>query len=164
MDTPRLTIVIPAYNENRRIVPTLDAVLKAAHMAELEVIVVDDGSADDTAGAVQPFARTHPQVHVIRYEQNRGKGHAVRTGMLAAKGRVVLFADADGSTPMTELSKVLGPIEAGEADVAIGSRSLPDSDRAKRQPMQRHFMGWVFRQLVRGDFLVEGLNGACCGC
>lgn len=162
MAEPALTIVIPAYNENRRIVPTLDAVHKATLMAELEVIVVDDGSTDDTVGAVRPFASTHPQVRVIRYERNRGKGYAVRTGMLAANGRIVLFADADGSTPMTELPKVLGPVESGQVDIAIGSRALPESDRARRQPMPRHFMGWTFRQLVR-LILMRGFSDTQCG-
>jgi dolichyl-phosphate beta-glucosyltransferase len=161
---PRLSLVIPAYNERGRIGSTLEAA--AAYFAEEgidgELVVVDDGSGDGTADLVGRYAQTHPAVRLLRNDRNHGKGYTVRRGMLDAQGAVVLFCDADGSTPMGEATKLLGLIESGQADVAIGSRELPESDLARPQPWHRRAMGWVFRQLVR-MIAVRGFRDTQCG-
>jgi len=129
---------------------------------EGEVIVVDDGSRDETAARVGAFARAHPEVKLLRNESNRGKGHSVRRGMLAARGSLRLFCDADGSTPFTEARKLFARLEGGQADVAIGSREMPDSDVARPQPRYRRAMGWVFRKLVAA-LVVRGYRDTQCG-
>jgi len=143
----RLSLVIPAYNEEKRIGQTLRVV--EAYLArqdyEAEVVVVDDGSRDATASVAQAVS---PEVHLITYQPNRGKGHAVRTGMLAAAGDYRVFYDADGSTPIDELEKLWPRFEAG-ADVVIGSRSLPDSDVQVRQHLLRQSMGRTFNVFVK---------------
>ena len=162
--TPQLSVVIPAYNESRRIGPTLDATLAFLGQAGLdgEVIVVDDGSADDTAALVTRYAESHPCVRLLQNGSNRGKGYSVRHGALDARGEVVLFSDADGSTPLSETPKLLAALEAEGADVAIGSRELPGSDLAVPQPRHRRAMGWVFRNLVR-LIVVRGFRDTQCG-
>jgi len=122
MDT--LSIVIPAFNEARRLPPTLKALREclATLPLDTEVVVVDDGSTDDTAGVCKALLQSWPALRVLRYEGNRGKGHAVRYGMLRARGSIRILIDADGSTPATELSKLIDPLRAGTADVVIGSR------------------------------------------
>lgn len=159
-----LSIVIPAYNESRRIGATLDAALAylAGSHTRGEVIVVDDGSRDETAALVARYAETHPAVRLLRNGCNRGKGYTVRHGVLEARGEVVLFCDADGSTPMGEASKLLAVIEAGGAEAAIGSRALPKSDLARPQPWFRRAMGWGFRNLVR-LLVVRGFRDTQCG-
>jgi len=116
---PDLSIVIPAYNEADRLTPTLrdyvaycDASGRAA-----EVIVVDDGSLDATSVVVERFAAEHPQVRLIRLAENRGKGYAVRSGVVNARGKLVLFADADGATPLAEIERLEAALRDG-ADLA----------------------------------------------
>lgn len=159
-----LSIIIPAYNESRRLANTLGAAL--AYFADSglagELIVVDDGSSDGTAEIVESYATSHPQVRLLRNDGNRGKGYSVRRGMLEARGRVALFSDADESTPLTEASKLLAAIESGEADVAIASRELPASDLARPQARHRRVLGWFFRQLVR-LIVVRGFRDTQCG-
>jgi len=158
-----LSVVIPAYNEAANIRSTLEAAL--AFLGEEgggEVIVVDDGSTDETGAVVEALAREHPQVRLLRNERNRGKGHAVRRGVLEAKGRLILFCDADGSTPFSEARKLFARLESGEADIAIGSREMPDSDLARPQPRYRRVMGWVFRRLVAA-LVVRGFRDTQCG-
>ena len=143
----RLSLVIPAYNEEERIGETLrdvDAYL-ARQDYEAEVVVVDDGSGDATASAAQAAS---PEVRLITYQPNRGKGHAVRTGMRAAAGDYRVFYDADGSTPIHEIERLWPRFEAG-ADVVIGSRSLPDSDVQVRQHILRQSMGRTFNVFVK---------------
>src|SRR5262245_50079405 len=135
---PQLTIVIPAYNESARLGKMVGAILEYLNKANSssELIVVDDGSSDDTK-AVAENAMTNPGTvasRVIRYEPNRGKGFAVRTGLLAASGEVALFSDADLSTPITETPKLVDPISAGDCDVAFGSRALNRSLIGVHQP------------------------------
>jgi len=166
MEAPalQLSIVIPAYNEGHRVGATLDAV--AAFLAERgiagEVVVVDDGSDDDTAEVVARYAESHPQVRLLRNERNRGKGYSVRKGVLASRGSVVLFCDADGSAPIGEAPKLLALLEAGDADVVVGSRALPGSDLVRPQPWPRRLMGWVFRNLVR-LVVMRGFRDTQCG-
>src|SRR5271169_2078702 len=119
------SIVIPAYNESGRIRPTLDALLR--HMQEqkwdAEILVVNDGSRDDTAQIVREYGKVHPQILLVENPGNRGKGYSVRNGMLHARGDISLFTDADLSSPLTEAQKLFDAIRQG-ADIAIGSRWL----------------------------------------
>ncbi|MFQ5811381.1 MAG: dolichyl-phosphate beta-glucosyltransferase, partial [Armatimonadota bacterium] len=124
----------------------------AAYLAEAdlshELIVVDDGSADGTAEVAGQRPGAHLAVRLLRNEVNRGKGYSVRRGMQEAHGELILFADADNSTPIEELEKLLAAIEQG-ADVAIGSRGLPESVLEVRQPPYREYMGRLFNLMVR---------------
>jgi len=142
-----LSLVIPAYNEASRIGATLHLVepYLAAQSYTSEIIVVDDGSEDDTVELVKSL---YPSVQVIQYQPNRGKGYAVRTGMEAASGAYKVFYDADGSTPIEELEKLWPRFDDG-ADIVIGSRSLPDSDVQVRQHVIRESMGRIFNRFVK---------------
>jgi dolichyl-phosphate beta-glucosyltransferase len=140
-------LVIPAYNEAGRIGKTLRDCLDyfGRQDYQFEVVVVDDGSRDGTGDLVR---REFPNVRVISYTPNRGKGYAVKQGMLGAQGRFRLFYDADGSTPISEVDRVWGPFAEG-AEVVIGSRSLPNSQVELRQNPLREFMGRTFNRLTR---------------
>ncbi len=153
---------MPAYNEQARITLTLVKTLDHLdqHHPGAEVIVVDDGSTDDTARLVEQFAARDPRVQLLRQERNRGKGAAVRRGMLAARGEHVLFMDADLSTPIEELDKLLA--YTPDAEVVIGSRGLAESDLRIRQPFPRELMGRVFNFLVR-SVLMGGFKDTQCG-
>jgi glycosyltransferase involved in cell wall biosynthesis len=144
---PRLSLVVPAYNEERRLPATLETI--NAYLGGLggdsELFVVDDGSTDGTAAAVAETARRWPRTRLLQYS-HRGKGHAVKQGMLAATGDYLLLSDADLSVPLEELARFLPP--ATEADVVIGSRELPGAQRLG-EPAFRHLMGRVFNRLVR---------------
>jgi glycosyltransferase involved in cell wall biosynthesis len=150
---PQLTIVVPAYNEAARLGKTVITVLDylKQHNPSSELIVVDDGSSDDTS-AVAENAIANPgsiNARVIRYEPNRGKGFAVRTGLLAASGDIALFSDADLSTPMTETPKLVEPITSGRADLTFGSRALDRSLIGVHQSWRREQGGRIFNLLVR---------------
>jgi dolichyl-phosphate beta-glucosyltransferase len=163
MASPVLSFVIPAYNEERRLGPTLSATsayLDARGLAA-EVIVVDDGSSDGTVAVVQEHAARDPRIRVIAQGRNRGKGAAVRAGMLAATGARVLFMDADLATPLEELVKLEAALDAG-ADVAIGSRGLSTSQLEVRQHPLREAMGRSFNLMVRA-LAVGGFNDTQCG-
>ena len=125
-----------------------------------EIIVVDDGSTDDTAAAVASIAASEQRLRLLRNDTNRGKGFTVRRGMLDAAGDVVLFSDADLSTPIEEYDKLLGFLDDNE--LVIASRSLPDSDVAVRQPAYREMMGRVFNVFVQ-VLLVRGVIDTQCG-
>lgn len=161
---PALSIVIPAYNESADIEATLEAAEATLRHADLrgEIIVVDDGSRDATAQLAARYAEGHPSVRLMRNERNRGKGYSVRRGILEARGEIVLFTDADSSTPLSEMHKLLAAIRSGGADGAIGSRALPESSIERPQPWFRRTMGWVFRQLVR-MFILPGFRDTQCG-
>lgn len=150
---PDISIVIPAYNESERLGDPLKTILEFVSTAGLnvEVIVVDDGSSDDTANVAERVFQTKPelQTNVIRYEKNRGKGFAVKTGLLAAKADVALFSDADLSTPIEEMSKLVDPILNGECDVTFGSRALDRSLIGTRQPWRREQGGRVMNFIIR---------------
>ena len=150
---PSLTIVIPAYNEKARIGATLEkiCVYVSASIPGTEIIVVDDGSADATADVARETLGGWPELDskVIRYEENRGKGFAVRTGFSEARGGIVLFSDADLSTPIDELPKLVDPIRDGNYDVCFGSRALDRSLIGVHQPWRREQGGKVFNLLVR---------------
>jgi glycosyltransferase involved in cell wall biosynthesis len=161
---PELSIIIPAYNEQRRLGPTLERItvyLQARDFAS-EIIVVDDGSSDDTAGLAREIldASAVPG-RVIVNEQNRGKGYSVRRGMTESEGRIGLFSDADLSTPIEHEADLRAAIDAG-ADVAIGSRALRDSELVIRQPPMRQIAGRMF-SLVQRSILGSGIRDTQCG-
>lgn len=153
MNPPPLTVVIPAFNEARRLTDNLLALLQylQAYRPAAELIVVDDGSNDGTARVAQEFFAQHPNLtaRVIRFPENHGKGHAVRAGLLGAQAPIALFSDADLSTPITELPKIVEPIEAGKCDLVLGSRALDRSLIGHRQPWRREQGGKVFNAIVR---------------
>lgn len=150
---PTLSIIIPAFDEEFRVGETIRQILGFIKKENLsaELIVVDDGSRDATFDVAKKTAAEFPDVktQVIRYEKNRGKGFAVRTGLMAAVGEIALFSDADLSTPIEELSKLIEPIRLGEYDVTFGSRALDRSLIGTRQPWRREQGGKVFNLLVR---------------
>jgi len=150
---PDVSIVIPAYNESERLGQPLQTILDFVSSKGLnaEVIVVDDGSGDDTAKvAERVFARVPGvQSNVIRYENNRGKGFAVKTGLLEAQADVALFSDADLSTPIEEMPKLVDPILAGAFDVTFGSRALDRSLIGTHQPWRREQGGRVMNAIIK---------------
>jgi glycosyltransferase involved in cell wall biosynthesis len=147
---PTYSIVIPAYNEGRRLGATLGKVLAYVHAQEwnAEVIVVNDGSRDNTADLVRQFAARDTALRLIENPGNRGKGYSVRNGMLNARGRILLFSDADLSSPIAEAPKLFQALEAG-ADIAIGSRWLRAETQTQRQPLHRQLFGRIFNLLLR---------------
>jgi glycosyltransferase involved in cell wall biosynthesis len=144
------SFVIPAYNESARIGPTLDEVLRYTEEQnwDAEIVVVDDGSTDDTAEIVRGYGKRHAQVLLVENPGNRGKGYSVRNGMLHARGEIRLFTDADLSSPMTEARKLFEAIARG-ADVAIGSRWLRAELQTERQPLYRQALGRIFNVALR---------------
>jgi dolichyl-phosphate beta-glucosyltransferase len=151
--TVSLSVVIPAYNEAVRLGNTLRAVVDylRQYAPDAEVIVVDDGSSDRTAElARQALRNARPlRTSVISYKSNLGKGRAVRLGLLAGRGDVTLFSDADLSTPITEAPKLIDPIVNGECDVTFGSRALERQLIGVHQPWRREQGGRVFNLVVR---------------
>jgi len=150
---PRLSIVVPAYNEAARLNVTLPTILAYLNDArrDAELIVVDDGSEDETAAVAEKCVAGAGAVkmRVIRYQENRGKGYAVRRGLLEARANIVLFSDADLSTPITETSKLVDPIRQGKCDLTFGSRALDRSLIGVHQPWRREQGGRVFNLIVR---------------
>jgi len=147
---PRLSIVIPAYNESARIDGTLSRVLWCVEERgwDAEVLVVDDGSSDDTPAIVQKWMRRYPRLHMVRNPGNRGKGYSVRNGLLQAAGEIVMFTDADLSSPIEEAELLIAAIDEG-ADVAIGSRWLDRQKQTIHQPLYRRFFGRCFNKVTR---------------
>jgi dolichyl-phosphate beta-glucosyltransferase len=146
----RYSIIIPAYNESQRIVPTLNRVLTyvAERQWDAEIIVVNDGSIDETAKIVQGYVERNAIMRLIENPGNRGKGYSVRNGMLNARGELLLFSDADLSSPIEESPKLFEAIERG-ADVAIGSRWLRSDLQTVRQPLHRQLFGRIFNLVLR---------------
>jgi dolichyl-phosphate beta-glucosyltransferase len=144
------SIVIPAYNEGGRLAATLEQVLGYVRRQawDAEIIVVNDGSRDNTADIVRSLAERNAQLRLVENPGNRGKGYSVRHGMLEAKGEIIVFSDADLSSPIEEMPKLLQAIEAG-ADIAIGSRWLQAELQTNRQSLHRQFFGRVFNALNR---------------
>lgn len=162
-ETDFLSVVVPAYNEASRIGPTLERIAEYLQGAfgSYEIIVVDDGSTDETSAVVQDMEPRLSAIRLIRYTPNTGKGHAVRTGCLASKGNLLLISDADLSTPIEEIEKLLAFIDDG-FDVAIGSRGLQQSDVVVRQSWHREKMGKMFNLLVR-LLTIGGIRDTQCG-
>lgn len=160
-----LSVVIPAYNEQARIESTLRAVTAyfATTPYTYELLVVDDGSRDGTVAVVETFIAQHDladRACVVPLGTNRGKGAAVRAGVLRATGEYVLFTDADNSTPIEEIEKFLDAIE--EVDVVIGSRYMTDSNVEKKQPWHRIVLSRL-ANLVITVFLIDGIKDTQCG-
>lgn len=149
---PEVSIVIPAYNESERLIAPLGKLLDfAASSGDIEIVVVDDGSADGTAAIARETAKEKPavSVNVIRYDKNRGKGFAVKTGLQAAQADFALITDADLSTPIEEMEKLVAPIREGKFDVAFGSRALDRSLIGTHQPWFREQGGRVVNFMIR---------------
>jgi glycosyltransferase involved in cell wall biosynthesis len=150
MAHPELSIVVPAYNESSRIESALERVMSCVTEQgwDAEVLVVDDGSTDDTAEIVQRWMQRHPRLHLVQNPGNRGKGYSVRNGLLQAAGDIVMFTDADLSAPMEEAERLIAAIRDG-ADVAIGSRWLDRARQTIHQPLYRQFFGRCFNWITR---------------
>jgi dolichyl-phosphate beta-glucosyltransferase len=158
-----ISIVIPAFNEEDRILPTLrmiDDYLRD-RVRGYEIIVVDDGSSDNTMKVVRSECGRLKSVRLLSNEANRGKGFSVRRGVMGARHDLVLVSDADLSTPIEEVSKFLPWVEKGY-DVVIGSRALKESDIIRRQPWYRQTMGKTFNLLVR-IVVLGGFHDTQCG-
>jgi dolichyl-phosphate beta-glucosyltransferase len=157
-----LSIVIPAHDEALRIGPTLDRILSWADRRSfpVEVLVVDDGSADDTTGVVARRARGEPRLSAVGYPGNRGKGFAVGFGVERSSGDLILVTDADLSTPIEFFDGLLRALR--DADIAIASRAHPASRVPRRQPFYRETMGRVFNVLVR-SMVMNGFRDTQCG-
>src|SRR6266511_2147769 len=159
----RLSLVVPAYNERARLAPTLE--LLSAHLArsghhDAEVIVVDDGSTDGTADLVRDWARRWPALRLIQLATNQGKGAAVRAGILASRGDVVGFADADLSAPIEQLELLLHDLE--DVEIAILSRALPGARIERHQSRARETMGKLYGLLAE-LLVIRGVPDAQCG-
>ena len=150
---PDVSIVVPAFDEQDRLGASLSKILEYVSRERLaaELIVVDDGSSDGTADVARAAASHFSEIKttVIRYEQNRGKGFAVRTGLLAAAADIALFSDADLSTPIEELPKLVDPIRAGDFDVTFGSRAIDRSLIGNHQPWRREQGGKVMNLVIK---------------
>jgi glycosyltransferase involved in cell wall biosynthesis len=148
---PELSIVIPAFNEALRLPATLErigAYLKTCGR-EAEVLVVDDGSRDRTAAVAESFRDQIPTLRVAPNGVNRGKGYSVRHGVQEARGRIVLFTDADLSAPIEEAGKLIDALNVQNCDVAIGSRAVDRSLITVHESRFREFAGIVFNKIVR---------------
>lgn len=161
MSRPALSVVIPAYDEAERLPVTLRRIGEylEGHARDAEILVVDDGSRDGTAE--RAVAASAGRARVLRNERNRGKGYSVRRGMLAAAGARRLMTDADLSTPIEELERLMERLDAGY-DIAIGSRALSGSRVEVHQPRFRESVGRVFNLLVQ-LLVLPGLHDTQCG-
>ena len=151
MKPSKYSIVIPAYNEASRLPRTLQPILAfiKAKSWEAEVIVVNDGSTDATADVVREFSRQHAAVCLVDNQVNQGKGRSIRDGVKLATGDIILFADADNSTPIEDAELLVQAIEDG-ADIAIGSRWVDRKLQVQPQPWYRRLNGRVYNLLLRG--------------
>ena len=157
---PKLSIVIPAYNERERIVATIGAI--ASHVSDLgfpwELLIADDGSKDDTVALCEELHLANLQV--LKTLQNGGKGRAVQRGMLAARGQYVLFADADNSTPIEEVSKLLKRLESDGYEVAVGSRAADGAAEGKKSLLRKVLSGGL-RWMVKYLFFIPVRDTQC---
>ena len=160
---PHLSVVIPAYNEAERIGGTMERMLAYfdSQALDVEILVVDDGSSDATQDVVRTAIGAHTNVRILHYDGNRGKGFAVRYGMVRAAGEYVLFSDADESTPIREVEKLYAAIRDGQ-DVAIGSRDVAGSKLTRHQSRLREAGGKLFNRFVQ-MLAVPGIHDTQCG-
>lgn len=156
----QISVVIPAYNEAERLGATLRRAVEylARRGDSYEILVVDDGSRDRTVEVAEAFSGDG--VRVIRHERNRGKGGAIKTGIIASRGVEVLLSDADSSTPIEELEKLERRLD--EAPVVLGSRAVAGADIRQHQPIYREIMGKTFNLIIRMAG-VRGVNDTQCG-
>jgi len=147
---PTYSIVIPAYNESARLAASLERVIAylQAQNWDAELLVINDGSRDSTAEIIRGFSVKNPAVRLIENPGNRGKGYSVRNGMLNAHGEILIFSDADLSSPIEEAPKLIAALNSG-ADIAIGSRWLRSETQTQRQPLHRQLFGRIFNLLLR---------------
>jgi len=157
---PYLSVIIPAYNEEHRLPSTLKSVLDWLSRQNFlfEVIVVDDGSSDNTAKVVRKIAQHEPRLLVKSYPENRGKGYAVKIGMLKARGKLRLFMDADSATPIWELKKLLPHIK--DFEIVIGSRKQLDS-KVKPPPRLRKFISYLSGILIKALLDLDIKDSQC---
>ena len=159
MESLQLSVVIPAFNEEDRLGDSLDLIVRflEARGKSFEVVVVDDGSSDGTSSVAGGFRS--PPVELHRLSRNRGKGAALRAGVLQTRGDWVLLCDADLSTPIEDLEKL--EARADEADLILGSRAVADSNVTENQPLYRELMGKTFNTILRTLALVEQKDTQC---
>lgn len=156
-------VIVPAFNEEARIASSLRRIVEyySTQKYTWHVTVISDGSSDGTDALVSEFAAQHPEISLITYQPNRGKGYAVRRGMLEVEGDLLLFCDADLATPQEETEKLLAHIELG-ADIAIGSRPMRESRLERRQPWYRELFGRLANGLVQ-LLAIRGIQDTQCG-
>ena len=162
----KLSVIVPAYNEESRIGETLERIARyldsrktARRGFDYEIIVVDDGSTDRTAESVRSMMRARAEIRLISYRRNMGKGFALKRGMLAATGDLVLLCDADLATPIEEFERLLPWVFS--YDIVIGSRALPGALIAPRQPRWRELAGKTGNLIVRA-LAVRGIRDTQC--
>ncbi len=163
MDQPSLAVIIPAYNEQERIGPTLTRVAEyfANYPETWQVFVISDGSSDNTNQVVEQFASNNPNFALLAYSPNRGKGYAVRHGMLQVQADFILFSDADLAAPIEEITKLQAALN-DKVGIAIGSRPLKESTLEIRQPWYREMLGRAFNKAVQ-LLAVKGIDDTQCG-
>ncbi|MBU0981132.1 glycosyltransferase family 2 protein [Patescibacteria group bacterium] len=156
-----LSVIIPAYNESKRLKKTLEEALSffSDKFENFEIILVDDGSTDETLISINSY-RSNPNLRIITYSENRGKGYAIKQGVLAARGEIVLFMDADGATPISEFNNLLTFL--GENPVVIGSRYQKMSSIEIKQPFYRIIIGRIGNYLIQKS-LLPGIEDTQCG-
>jgi len=160
---PYLSVIIPAFNEERRLPPTLQSIHEYLMQrgVSFEILIIDDGSTDHTIETVQEFGKHHDGVRLISYAPNQGKGYAVRTGMLAATGDYLLLDDADGSSLIEELERLEEAVRSG-ANIAIGSRNMPEVGTKIDALQYRKYIGNTFNTIVQ-SLLLPGIRDTQCG-
>jgi dolichyl-phosphate beta-glucosyltransferase len=160
---PDLSVIVPAYNEEQRLLPTLQRLhaYLAGQPIRYELLVVDDGSTDETCQVVEAAMATIPHLSLLRQSPNRGKGAAVRRGMLAARGRIRVMCDADCSTPPEQLPRLLAPIDAGRAAISIGSRYAAGAKVDVKQPLYRVIWSRIANRVIQRALVPRVLDTQC---
>jgi dolichyl-phosphate beta-glucosyltransferase len=159
-----LSIIVPAYNEEQRLPPTLDRLhaFLSSQPLRYEILIVDDGSKDNTCDVVEAAMARIPNLRLVRQLPNRGKGAAVRRGMLAARGQIRVMCDADCSMPPEELPRLLAPLVACKAEIAIGSRYAEGARTNVKQPFYRVLWSRLANKVIQRS-LVPGIRDTQCG-
>ena len=159
-----LSVIVPAYNEEQRLLPTLERLhaFLSAQPLRYEILVVDDGSKDKTCDVVEKAIETIPHLALVRQSPNAGKGAAVRRGMLAARGQIRVMCDADCSMPPEQLPRLLAPIIACKAEIAIGSRYAEGAKTDVAQPKYRVLWSRLCNKIIQRS-LVPGIRDTQCG-
>jgi len=159
-----LSIIVPAYNEAQRLPPTLERLhaFLSAQPLRYEILVGDDGSKDDPGGVVERATAKIPHLRLVRQVPNKGKGAAVRMGMLAARGQIRVMCDADCSMPPEQLPRLLAPINACKAEISIGSRYAPGAKTDVKQPFYRVWWSRLANKIIQRS-LVPGVRDTQCG-